>query len=83
LQHEPIRQYLGCESFFPSLKTERTERKSYRTRNEVRADVLDYIERLCNAVRRHSRIWISASVEFERQVVPIKPAAAIEPAVVG
>lgn len=44
------------ESFFSSLKTERTERKTYRTRNEARADVFDYIERFYNATRRHSTI---------------------------
>lgn len=33
----------AMESFFSSLKTERTERKIYRTRNEARADVFDYI----------------------------------------
>jgi putative transposase len=31
----------AMESFFPSLKTERTARKTYRTRNEARADVFD------------------------------------------
>ena len=46
----------AMESFFSSLKTERTERKNYRTRNEARADVFDYIERFYNAVRRHSTI---------------------------
>jgi len=46
----------AMESFFSSLKTERTERKTYRTRNEAKADVFDYIERLYNAVRRHSTI---------------------------
>jgi putative transposase len=35
----------AMESFFSSLKTERTARKLYRTRNEARADVFDYIER--------------------------------------
>jgi putative transposase len=48
LQNEPIRQCLdkaAMESFVSSLKTERTERKTYRTRNEARADVFDYIER--------------------------------------
>jgi len=32
------------ESFFSSLKTERTGRKTYRTRDEARADIFDYIE---------------------------------------
>ena len=35
----------AMESFFSSLKTERTARKVYRTRDEARADVFDYIER--------------------------------------
>lgn len=34
----------AMESFFSSLKTERTARKTYRSRNEARADVFDYIE---------------------------------------
>ncbi len=32
------------ERFFSSLKTERTARKTYQTRNEAKADVFDYIE---------------------------------------
>jgi putative transposase len=34
----------AMESFFSSLKTERTARKAYRTRDQARADVFDYIE---------------------------------------
>jgi putative transposase len=37
------------ESFFSSMKTEGTARKNYRTRNEARADVFDYIKRFYNA----------------------------------
>lgn len=33
-----------AESFFNLLKRERIRRKIYRTRNEARADVFDYIE---------------------------------------
>jgi hypothetical protein len=46
----------AMESFFSSLKTERTARKLYRTRDEARADVFDYIERFYNSKRRHSTI---------------------------
>jgi putative transposase len=46
----------AMESFFSSLKTERTVRKLYRTRDEARAEVLDYIERFHNPKRRHSTI---------------------------
>ncbi len=42
------------ESFFSTLKTERTTSKVYRTRNEARADVFDYIELFYNPQRRHT-----------------------------
>jgi hypothetical protein len=38
----------AMENFFSSLKTERTVRELYRTRNEAKAGVFDYIKRLCN-----------------------------------
>src|SRR6201984_2508729 len=41
----------AMESFFSSLKTERTARKTYRTRDQARADVFDYIERFSNPKR--------------------------------
>lgn len=44
------------ESFFSSLKTERIGRKIYRTRDESRADIFDYIKRFYNVKRRHSAI---------------------------
>jgi putative transposase len=55
----------AMESFFSSLKTERTGRKTYRTRDEARADVFDYIERFYNAKRRHSTIGYLSPMEFE------------------
>jgi putative transposase len=58
----------AMESFFSSLKTERIRGKVYRTRDEARADVFDYIERFYNAVRRHSTIGYLSPVEFERKV---------------
>jgi putative transposase len=44
------------ESFFSSLKTERVARKVYRSRDQARADVFDYIERFYNPSRRQSTI---------------------------
>ncbi|MFN3845393.1 MAG: IS3 family transposase, partial [Paracoccaceae bacterium] len=52
-------------SFFSSLKIERTDRKVYRTRDEARADVFDYIERFCNPRRRHSKPGSLSPMEFE------------------
>ncbi len=56
------------ESFFSSLKNERIRGKVYRTRKEARADVLDYIERFYNAVRRHSTLGYVSPMEFEQKV---------------
>jgi len=55
----------AMESFFSSLKTERTARKVYRTRDAARADVFDYIERFYNPKRRHSTLGYLSPVEFE------------------
>jgi putative transposase len=57
----------AMESFFSSLKTERTARKMYRTRNHAKADVFDYIERFYNPKRRHSTLGYLSPVEFERK----------------
>ena len=57
----------AMESFFSSLKTERTARETYRTRDEAKADVFDYIERFYNAKRRHSTIGYMSPMEFEVQ----------------
>jgi hypothetical protein len=53
------------KSLFSSLKTERTARKSYRTREDAKADVFDYVARFYNAKRRHSTIGCMSPVEFE------------------
>jgi putative transposase len=58
----------AMESFFSSLKTERTAHKIYHTRNVAKADVFDYIERFYNLVRRHSTIGYLSPVEFERRL---------------
>jgi putative transposase len=55
----------AMESFFSSLKTERTARKTYRTRDQARADVFDYIERFYNPKRRHSTLGYLSPMEFE------------------
>lgn len=57
----------AMESFFSSLKTERTARKTYRSRDEARADVFDYIEAFYNTVRRHSTIGYLSPVQYEEQ----------------
>ncbi|WP_245259587.1 IS3 family transposase [Methylobacterium sp. 10] len=57
----------AMESFFSSLKTERTARRTYRTRDETRSDVFDDIERFYNTARRHSTLGYVSPVDFENQ----------------
>lgn len=59
----------AMESFFSSLKTERTARKVYRTRDDARADVFDYVERFYNPRRRHSTLGYLSPIEFEEQAM--------------
>ena len=55
----------AMESFFSSLKTERTSRKVYRSRTDARSDVFDYIERFYNTTRRHSTLGYVSPIQFE------------------
>ena len=55
----------AMESFFSTLKTERTARKVYRTRDQARADVFDYIERFYNLRRRHSTLGYVSPIAYE------------------
>ncbi|TXG82708.1 MAG: IS3 family transposase [Sphingomonadales bacterium] len=57
----------AMESFFSSLKTERIARKTYRSRNQARADLFDYIERFYNPTRRHSTLGYLSPIDFEKQ----------------
>jgi putative transposase len=56
----------AIESFFASLKKERVYRTIYRTRDEGRADIFDYIEAFYNSRRRHSTLGQVSPNEFER-----------------
>lgn len=55
-----------AESFFGSLKTERVFFSNYRTRDDARRDVIDYIEMFYNSNRRHSYLGYISPNEFER-----------------
>ena len=55
----------AMESFFSSLKTERTAKKVYRSREQARSDVFDYIERFYNPTRRHSTLGYVSPIQFE------------------
>lgn len=55
-----------AESFFSSLKKERVRRKIYRTQDEARVDLFDYVEMFYNPKRGHSHIGGVSPEAFER-----------------
>lgn len=55
-----------AESFFSLLKTERIKRKIYRTRDEARAEIFNYIEFFYNTKRRHGSNGGLPPIEYER-----------------
>jgi len=64
-----VRDNSAMESFFSSLKTERLVCKIFRTRDEIRVEVFDYIERFYNPVRRHSTLGYVSPIDFEKQAL--------------
>ena len=54
------------ESFFKTLKVERVHRQRYQTRDEARADIVNWIEGFYNARRLHSALRYQSPVQFER-----------------
>ena len=56
-----------CESFFKYLKMEETDRKHYRTREELRLDLFSYIDGYYNSKRIHSSIGYKTPNEIEKE----------------
>ena len=55
------------ERFWGSLKSERTDGRIYVTREEVKNDVIDYIQMWYNPHRLHSTLGYLSPVQFENQ----------------
>ena len=53
-----------AESFFGSLKKERVHSMNYKTREDAKADIIDYIEMFYNSFRRHSHLGNKNPREF-------------------
>ena len=54
------------ESFFHTLKTELTHHRRYRTRQEAKQDIFEYIEVFYNRQRRHSTIGYHTPLGYEQ-----------------
>ena len=55
------------ESFFHTLKTELTHHRRYRTRQEAKQEIFEYIEVFYNRQRRHSTIGYQTPLGYEIQ----------------
>lgn len=53
------------ESFFHTLKTELTHHQRYRTREDAKQDIFEYIEVFYNRQRRHSTIGYQAPLAYD------------------
>ena len=59
----------AMESFFSSLKKEKTRGKTYNTREELKAEIFDYINVFYNRTRWHSYLNYLSPVQFEQQQI--------------
>jgi len=55
------------ESFIHTIKTEHIQFQDFRTRDEVRPSIFDYIEVFYNRIRKHSTLGMKSPVQFEEQ----------------
>ena len=60
-----VRCWTSVERFCGSLKRERMDLHPYATRQEARADVVDYIEMFYNSKRLHSYLGYVSPNAFE------------------
>ena len=56
------------ESFFKTLKVERTHRLRYTSRAQARLDIVNWVEGFYNAKRLHSAIDYQSPADFERSL---------------
>ena len=57
-----------AESFFSTIKTELIYMKNYKTREEVRNEIFEYIEIYYNRVRLHSSLGFLSPLDYENKL---------------
>ena len=56
-----------CESFHATLEKELLRRRPFRTKQEARTAIFDWIEAWYNRERRHSRLGYRSPADYERE----------------
>jgi len=64
-----------AESFFQLLKREKITRRRYRTREEARRDVFEYIELFYNPKRKHTNNGMLSPVDFKERQLKLEKAS--------
>lgn len=64
-----------AESFFGSLKQERVQWQCYKTRQEAKQDILNYITMFYNSTRMHSYLGYKSPNQFETHTAILEGAA--------
>ncbi len=59
----------AVESFFSSLKKEKIRRYIFRTREEAKSNIFDYIEVFYNRTRCHQHLGNVSPERFEQQII--------------
>jgi len=55
-----------CESFFATLECELIDRTTFRSHDDARDAIFDFIEGFYNTHRRHSALGYHSPAQFER-----------------
>jgi putative transposase len=58
-----------CESFFATLECELIDRSTFKTHDQARRAIVNFIEGFYNTCRRHSALGYHSPVQFERRAV--------------
>lgn len=61
----PIQQFYGLDRFFHTLKTEHVHLCAFKTREEARVSIFEYIEVFYNRKRLHSTLGYRTPQEVE------------------
>ncbi len=61
----------AAESFFSSLKKEKIRRYIFKTREEAKAEIFDYIEVFYNRARRHEHLGNISPEVYEKKMAMI------------
>ncbi len=67
----------AAESFMATIKTELINRNRFKTKDEARLAVFQYIEGFYNPVRRHSALGYKSPAEYEKMLMATEETAAV------